>query len=92
MYEELDSFTRVSTWATTHWLDDVRFYEALNGIVRNKEFNAYQLEEYLRTKYRERFPSNSPENKEREDSVCEAYRSHAEVIRSYLRALGETQE
>jgi len=48
MYNNFDSFIRVETWHTTHPLDDQRFYQALDKVVRHKDFSPPQMADYFR--------------------------------------------
>lgn len=48
IYSALDSFLNTETWHTSHDLDDERFYRALAKIVRNDDFNADAMCDYMR--------------------------------------------
>lgn len=50
MYEAFDHFLSTDTWYKSHPFDDQRFYQALHSVVRNPEFNADTMGEYMRTK------------------------------------------
>jgi len=50
MYEVLDNFLLTGTWHTRHPSDERRFYEVLDQIVWQDEFNADRMAEYMRRK------------------------------------------
>lgn len=47
-YEVFDSFLRVDTWHTSHPLDDKRFFLCLHNVVREPDFSAEAMGEYMR--------------------------------------------
>jgi hypothetical protein len=50
MYEAFDQFLAVSTWHTHHPLDQLRFFVALETVVRNEKFSPYEMGGYMRAK------------------------------------------
>jgi hypothetical protein len=48
-YDVFDSFLKVDTWYTGHWMDNRRFFVCLDKVVRNPDFNADGKGEYFRT-------------------------------------------
>ena len=50
MYDVMNKYIGVNTWYTSHPADDERFYKALSEIVRNPDFSAEAMGDYLREK------------------------------------------
>jgi len=50
IYSVFDSFLNTDTWHTSHALDDERFYRALTKVVRDGDFNADAMRDYMRAK------------------------------------------
>jgi hypothetical protein len=47
-YKPFNSFLRVDTWHTSHPLDDQRFFQCLHDVVREPDFSAEAMGEYMR--------------------------------------------
>jgi hypothetical protein len=62
MYEALDSFLNVSTWASFQREDEERFYRALDTIVRNYGFDPLEMGEYVVQRYNEQFGRNGEDS------------------------------
>jgi hypothetical protein len=82
MYEALDSFLNISTWYTRHYFDEERFFRALDQIVRNPEFNADRMGEYIAQRQSETLTEDALD-RARADYVAAAW-----AVRSYLEAIG----
>lgn len=61
MYKALDPFLNVATWYTKHPEDERRFFTALAKIVKDEDFNADQMGEYMAARFR---LDNLPEDHE----------------------------
>lgn len=83
MYRAFDKFLRVDTWHTTHPLDDERFHQALNEVVRLKGFHPSDMADYFRS-YLGAKASHF------EDAI-DMRHSQADHIRSFLYDIGDVE-
>ena len=61
-YAAMDRFCRVSTWHTSHALDQRRFFEALLEIVDEPGFHPSEMADYIRENHGEpMWPKDSEE-------------------------------
>lgn len=80
MYEAFEGFLQVPTWHTDHIADRKRFFQALHGVVRQHDFNADDMAEYMRQKF-------SSAN-DHFIAAISSYRDAAWAVREYLEATG----
>jgi hypothetical protein len=77
-----DSFLNVDTGHTTHWLDNRRFFECLDKVVREPDFNAETMGEYFRN-------AKGVDNYEHHFASCvRDLVSKASAVRDYLETTG----
>jgi hypothetical protein len=81
MYEALDEFLNVQTWASRHWEDDRRFYRALSKIIGDPAFIETGLIKYIEARYIKQF-----EDHEEAARISSEYGEKASVVRHYLDA------
>lgn len=82
MYEALDSFLNVSTWASLQRADVERFYRALDTIVLDSNFDALEMGEYILQRYNEQFGQNDEDS----DKLRFLLADWAQMVRAYRRA------
>src|SRR5437764_281060 len=80
VYEAFDSFLKVDTWYTRHPLDEARFFQCLNTVVRDAEFNPERMGEYMRQKTGRGFPRQDHPFTEQID----LYVADARAVKTFL--------
>ena len=81
MYEVLDNFLLTGTWHTRHASDEQRFYEVLDQIVWQDEFNAERMAEYMRRKMNLHYGDNESPFA----MAIHHYRTSAGAVRDFLK-------
>lgn len=81
MYSAFDKFLATGTWHTGHPLDDERFYTALATVVRNPDFNADALGDYMRSA---KGVDRDDENHSGLSSAIDRRVTQADAVRDFL--------
>lgn len=86
MYQVFDGFLTTDTWYKDHPNDNERFYSALDKVVRNPDFGAENLGNYIRAK-----KNILRDNEDHRDfsSATDKLVSNAWAVREYLQATGQ---
>ncbi len=86
MYQVFDGFLTTDTWYKDHPNDNERFYSALDKVVRNPDFSAENLGNYIRAK--KNILRDNEDHREF-SSAADKLVSNAWAVREYLQATGQ---
>jgi hypothetical protein len=90
MYQTFDKFLATDTWGKDHPSDEKRFFQALDRVVRDSDFDPDKMGEYMRQKKRpkgQKRPLTKTEAHPFGDAIKD-YVAAAWAVKDYLAATG----